>query len=115
MAACFCTYRNGNTGNPYIFFIHAIRHPQVSVLRFSIAFLNAACILRTIRFIIASITHGRNFSVYQIQCCILEPVLAQGDGQWPTEFGRIVYSGIHAVAQSLSPDFGITVHKTLGT
>ena len=93
---CWSIYfhRDRNTGNPHIFLVHTVRNPQITISRHSIAFLNTTRILRTVWFIISSITHGSDFAMYQIQCRIFQSIFTQRYSQRPTKFRRIIYSSV---------------------
>ena len=115
MCGRFQFYGNRNTGYPHVFLIHAVGNPQVTIGRYSVSFLNATGILRAVRFVIPTITHRRNLTMHQVQSRIFQTIFAQGDCQWPAKFRRIIHGSIHTVAQTLPPDFRITVDKTFGT
>ena len=105
-------HRYGDTAHPYILFIVGIGHPEVAVLGDAITFLNTTYILRTIALVLSTVSEGCHLSIDKIQRRIIESVLTQRDGEWPTIFGRIIDGSVSAVGKTLSPDFRIRIHKS---
>ena len=133
LAAVACgtgSYGNRNMSHPHVLLIDAVGHPEVGVAGHTIAGQrmtvpalavgsamtckggkDAAHILRTIRLVVASIAHLRNVAMHEVQRLVVETVGRKADGEWPTELRRIIYGGIHAVGETLSPDLGIRIDE----
>ena len=126
------TGSNGNrdVSHPHILLIDAVGHPKVGVAGHAVAGQrmthpslavcstmtieggkNAAHILRAVRLIVATIAHHRNVAMHEVQRLVVESVGRKADGEWPTEFRRIIDGGIHAVGEALSPDLGVRVDE----
>ena len=106
---------HGDVGHPHVFLVHGIGDPEIGVLRDAVALLDATDVLRSVRLVVAAIAHGRNLALYQVQRGVVEAVAAERDGQRPAVFRGVVDGGIGAIAEALSPDFGIAVDKALST
>ena len=102
-------------GDPHVLLAYAEAHPQVSVGRRAVALLDAARILRTEGLVVARIAHGGHIAVDEVERGVLQSVTAQRDGKRPAVLRRVVDGGVRAVAQPLSPNLGVAVHKALRT
>ena len=110
-----CADGHRNMRDPHVLLVHTVSHPQITIGRSSVTFLNTPYILRPEWFIITSVTHRCNFAMHQIQGRIFQPVLTERDSQRPTELGRIIHRGVCTVTQTLPPNLRITVNKAFRT
>ena len=68
---------HGDTAYPHILFVVGVGHPEVTVLRNAVAFLDATHVLGTITLILSSMTEGCHFAIHEVQGRIVKAVFTQ--------------------------------------